>query len=267
MRWLVWSNLLIAGSAAGWVVVTLRALRRPLDAPLMLLAFSLTLAFYTRDRLHPSERLADRRTMPERAAWVERHAPRLRQSMYIAFSIALLMALLRPAVLPPLLAGLGFALTYTRRWLPWRGKRWGWKHLPAMKMPFVALLWTLTTVIAPAMACHAGGWPTGRVAGGVGALVMVQILLNDLRDVTGDRLSDTVSLPVLVGDRPARWLGGGLILLALLLTTPLFPFPFWVCGGYSAFLLWRYRRRHDARWRVWIEGQGVLAGLAALLSP
>jgi len=267
MRWLVWSNLVIAGSAAGWAAVTLRALSLPLDAPLMLLAFSLTLAFYTRDRLRPSERLADRLTMPERAAWVERHTPRLRWGMYAAFSIALLLAFLRPAVLPPLLAGLGFALTYTLRWLPWRGKRWGWKHLPAMKMPFVALLWTLTTVVAPAAAYRVGGWRVWAVGGGVCALVMVQILLNDLRDVTGDRLSDTVSLPVLVGDRPARWVGGGLILLSALLTAPVFPLPFWACGGYSAFLLWRYRRQRDDRWRVWIEGQGLLAGLVALFGP
>ncbi|HHJ06279.1 MAG TPA: hypothetical protein ENK24_02135, partial [Anaerolineae bacterium] len=73
MRQLLWTNILIAGSAAGWVLVTLRGLALPFDWALAALAFTLTLGFYTRDRLDEQERQTDRRTMPERTAWVERH--------------------------------------------------------------------------------------------------------------------------------------------------------------------------------------------------
>jgi len=36
---------------------------------------------------------------------------------------------------------------------------------------------------------------------------------------------------------------------------------------YSALLIWRYRCESDARWRWWIETQGIVAALAALVWP
>jgi 4-hydroxybenzoate polyprenyltransferase len=172
---------------------------------------------------------------------------------------------MRPAALPPILAGLGFALSYTVRWLPWRGRRLGWKHLPGLKMPFVAILWVLTTVITPA-AVYGQVWRanTWLLAAAVCALIMVQILLNDLRDVAGDRLSGTFSLPALVGDPAARRFGFSLTLVAALLALLVAP-SLLLAALYSAFLVWRYRREDDTRWRSWIEAQGIIAALVTLL--
>jgi len=262
MRWLLWTNIIIAGSAAGWVIVTLRALALPFDWALTALAFALTLGFYTRDRLDEQERQADRLTMPERTAWVERHAAALKGVVWGRFFCAMGLIAIRPAALLPLAAGLGFALSYTVRWLPWRGRRVGWKHLPGMKMPFVAILWTLTSVITPA-AVYKRLWQgnTWFLAGAVCALIMVQILLNDLRDAEGDRRGDVDSLPVLVGDSSARRVGYGLTLAAVLLALPIALLPILMTALYSALLLWRYRREDDARWRAWTEGQGVVAAI------
>ncbi len=265
-RWLGWTNILVSGSAAGWVVVTFRALALPLDFNLMILAFVLTLTFYTRDRLDEKERLADYLAVPERAAWVRRHAPVLKRVVWAASFGVVGLVMLRPIAVLPLLAGLGFALTYTARWLPWQGRRVGWKHLPGTKMPFVAALWVLVTVITPA-ATYGRVWQsvTWLLAGAVCALVMVQILLNDLRDVVGDRADGTLSLPVLLGEPAARRAGYGLALAGMLLPLSVAPLPFVLTGLYSAFLIWRYHRERDSHWRGWIEGQGLVAGLTALI--
>ncbi len=266
MRSLIWTNILIAGSAAGWVVVTLRALALPPDFSLIVLTFILALTFYTRDRLDEKERQADRIAMPERAAWVQQHAPVLRRVVWAGSFGAAGLLLIRPTAAPPLLAGLGFALTYTLRWLPWRGRSVGWKHLPGMKMPFVAVLWALVTVITPA-ATYGRIWQsdTWLVAGAVCALVMAQILLNDLRDVEGDRAGGTLSLPVVLGERTARRVGYVLAGLGTLAALAIAPLPFMLTALYSAVITWGYRREHDARWRGWIEAQGVVAGMAALV--
>jgi 4-hydroxybenzoate polyprenyltransferase len=266
-RWLIWSNILIAGSAAGWMLVTLRTLSMPLDLALVALAFVLALVFYTRDRLDASGRASDRMAMPERTDWVQRHTPAFKAIMWIGAIGALGLLALRSKAMPPLLIGLGFALTYTLRWLPWRGRRVGWKHLPGMKMPFVATLWTLVVVVMPAAVYGMiGQGATWLLAAAVCALIMVQILLNDLRDIEADRAAGTFSLPVLIGDRNARRVGLMLVIAGALIPVSLFPFPFLLSGLYSAILLWRYRREHDTQWRGWIEGQGWVAGLAALVS-
>ncbi len=266
MRQLLWTNILIAGSAAGWVLVTLRGLALPFDWALAALAFTLTLGFYTRDRLDEQERQTDRRTMPERTAWVERHQLALQWVTRGSFFCATGLIALRPATLLPLLAGLGFALSYTLRWFPWQGRAVGWKHLPGMKMPFVAILWTLTTVITPARV-YRRLWQseTWLLAGAVCALVMIQILLNDLRDEEGDRAERTLSLPALVGPKAARGVGYGLAIVTALLALPLFSLPIALTALYSAFLLQRYRPAEDTRWRGWIEGQGVAAAIMSLV--
>lgn len=266
MRALVWGNVVIAGSAAGWAIVSLRALSAPLDLVLIGLAFVLAIAFYTRDRLDAKEQSVDLETMPERTRWVQRHAPALRDLTWIGAMAAIGLAAMRPASLPPLLAGLGFALAYTVRWLPWRGRRLGWKHLPGMKMPFVAVLWTVVCVIAPAAVYdRLARSETWLAAGGVCALIMAQILINDLRDVAGDRTGGTASLPVLLGETAARRVGYGLAVIGALLPAKITPLPFLLTGLYSALLLRLYRRERDAFWRIWIEGQGLVAGLAALI--
>lgn len=267
-RWLLWTNLLMAVNAAGWVIVTTRALALPVDGELIALAFALALAFYTRDRLDEEEHRSDLVTMPQRTVWVQRHAVALKGVVWGGFFSAVILLVVRPTALPPILAGLGFALSYTVRWLPWQGRRVGWKHLPGIKMPFVAILWTLLTVITPA-AAYGKVWQcdTWLLAAAVCALIMVQILLNDLRDVKGDRASGTISLPVLLGDPAARRIGYALAVAGALLALSISLLPFLLTAFYSTLLNWRYRRESDECWRWWIEMQGLVAALTALVWP
>ena len=250
----------MAGSAAGWVVVTSLLLDLPLDWYLVGLAFVLALGFYTRDRLDEDEQDTDMTTMPARTRWIQSHGAHLHHFVKVNFFLAIIIIMMRPAAWLPILAGLGFALTYTVRWLPWQGKKVGWKHLPGMKMPFVAILWTILTVITPIMV-YGMQWDakSGQVMASVCLLIMIQILINDLRDLTGDQQHGTYSLPVLVGDASSRHIGYVLACLAALCASIFSPLS--VIALYSAFLLWRYQPRMDEKWRFWIEIQGIVAGL------
>lgn len=256
----------MAASAVGWVVVTSLLLGSPLDGPIMLLAFVLAVAFYTRDRLDEQEKQVDITTMPERTQWVHTHQKELGRLIWLCVGLALLVLALRPRALPPILIGLGFALTYTVRWLPWRGKRISWKQVPGMKMPYVAILWTLLTVLTPAnlfgQLWHITTW---QIAATICLLIMLQILVNDLRDIEGDRRSETLSLPVWLGEQKARRVGYLLALLAAFIGVSLASIALPLTALYSAILIWLYRRHNDPFWRPWIESQGVIASLLMML--
>ncbi|TWF72954.1 UbiA family prenyltransferase [Kitasatospora viridis] len=257
--WLVWSNLLMAGSAAGWVVCTALLLGLPVDPVVVGQAFLLTAVFYLRDRMAPAEQHADRFTMPARTAWLAARAVVLRRLGRVLAALAVATVVLRPACLPWLLGGLGLSVSYTVKWIPRRGGRVAWKQLPAAKEVLVALLWTVVTVLVPVTVTH-GPWsrPTALTAAAVWCLVATQILVNDLRDVDEDRRHGTRSLPVLIGPPAARLVGCLLCTAAILATPGLTPLAL-----ATAATALGYRREHDARWRPWIEAQGLLA--AALL--
>lgn len=265
-RWLVWGNVLMALSAAGWVVVTWNHLELPPDPLVALLAFALAIVFYTRDRLDPQEQDADSVTFYDRTEWVQRHRTLLTVWVLVALGVAFYCITVRPATWIPLLAGVGFALTYTVRWIPWRGQRWAWKQVPGLKTPYVALLWTILTVFAPAAEYDL--WGTVRlwqVAGVIFLLILCQILLNDLRDIDGDSANNVYSLPVILGDYQARMLGMELLGLAAILGFVLWHPPFPMTALYTGILLIGYRRKLDPLWRPFIEVQGVVAGLLCLV--
>ncbi|MEV7595860.1 UbiA family prenyltransferase [Kitasatospora sp. NPDC089797] len=266
MPWLVWSNLLMAGSAAGWVVCTGRLVGLPVDPVTVAQAFLLTAVFYLRDRMAPAEQHADRVTMPERTRWLVRHAVALRRLGRVLAVLAAATVALRPAALPWLLGGLGLSLSYTVRWIPRRGGRVAWKQLPAAKEALVALLWVVVTVLVPVSTAH-GPWGRRVVLTSVlvWCLVATQILVNDLRDVDEDRRRGTRSLPVLVGTRAARLVGCLLCGAAGLTALPLGSPGLLAVALASLATAAAYRREHDARWRPWIEAQGVLAAVLTVL--
>ncbi len=258
-HFLIWGNLLMAASAAGWVVVVCRGGGIPADGVLALLTFALAIAFYTRDRLDANSHPTDLLTLPDRTRWMRRHHRALRLWMWLGAIVGVGCLLLRPMAVIPILAGLGFALTYTLRWIPWQGQRRAWRQLPGMKMPSVALLWTLLVVGCPVAVYPALRTPTmAGVAFAIFLLIMVQILVNDLRDIKGDAADGTYSLPVLLGNTKARLVGIALALLAFSSTLPLGRPALPLTAVYALVLVLGYRRRHESYWRPWVEGVGIL---------
>ncbi|BAC91478.1 UbiA family prenyltransferase [Gloeobacter violaceus] len=259
-RWLLYPNVVLALTAVLWSACTQKLLNIPQDPAVLALVFALTLVTYNRDRLADADSPADRSNTAERTRWVDRHRKSLARFTGGAALVAAMLLCLRPMALAPIGAGIGFALVYSSRVLP--GGR-AVRQLPVTKVPYVALLWAVLTVAVPAAA--AGTAWNGRAAL-VGSLIFFAaaalVNLNDLRDLRGDRIAGTLTLPVLLGDGPARLfsaISGSLVgLCAVLLEQP----GLGLLGLYIALLALSYRVEDDRLFRWLIEGIGVPTWLA-----
>lgn len=263
-RLLLYPSIVMAASAVGWSLTTTRLLKLPWDPAVHLLVFALAVLFYNRDRLAGHVAPDDRLNMAERTEWIARHRRALRGLVAAMAATSGLVLAARPAALPPILAGLGFALAYSMRLLP--GGR-APRQLPGLKAPYVAALWVLLVVGAP-LAAAGAPW-TGRaglIAVAIGALVAAQVSVNDIRDVVGDRLVGTQTFAVLWGERGARAAG----LLAALLTggvaVLLASAGLGLAALYTAGYTLTYRREADDRFRWIIEGAGLATWLGVVIA-
>ena len=265
-RWLLYPSVVMAASAVGWSLSADRLLGLPHDAAVQALVFALAFLFYNRDRLADHARPDDLLNMAERARWFAAHRRLLLVLMAGAAMGSAGLLALRPAMLPPILAGLGFALAYNVRLLP-GGKTP--KQLPGLKTPYVAALWTLLVVVAPA--ANAGWLLTqpaaderriGWVALALFGLVAAQITINDIRDVTGDRLVGTRTFAVLWGERGARRVALGCAALTAIAAVALRSAGLLAAAAYAAAYTAAYRRTADGSFRWPIEASGCATWLA-----
>lgn len=263
---LLWTNIVMAASAVGWVVVTSRVLEIPIDLPLCLLAFCACAAFYTMDRLGEREWENDRNSMPRRTTWVMRHAAVLKLVVGAEFLVAIFALATRPVLFPVIILGAVIGLGYSVRLPSSRWPRLGFKYLPGAKAFFVAALWCVLVVVAPALS---SGTLTNSalipLMLSVGALVTVQITINDIRDMRADDLADTRTLPVLLGDRATRVLGVGFLFTATVSGAIAGSPALLVAVAYTLAALLCYSSNKDETWRPWIEGQGIPPAVAALI--
>lgn len=259
-RWLLHSSFVMAGSAVGWSLTSERLLELRHDPLVHTLIFALAVLFYNRDRLADSGSPDDQLNMAERARWVATHRRALRRLVGAATIACGVLLVLRPAALPPILAGLGFALVYSVRRLP--GGR-APKQLPGLKTPYVAFLWTLLVVGVP-VAAAGGPWDRRLpfVAGAMFAFVAAQVTVNDIRDLEGDRLVGTRTLAVLWGEQGARVAAILLALLAAAAALALGSGGLLLAAGYTAGYAAAYRRAADGVFRWLIEGAGIVTWLA-----
>ena len=269
-RWLLYPSLVMAASAVGWSLSADRLLGLPHDAAAQALVFALAFLFYNRDRLADHARPDDVLNTADRARWFAAHERTLRVlSLGAAMGSVGLLAL-RPALLPPILAGFGFALAYNVRCLP-GGK--APKQLPGLKTPYVAALWTLLVAGAP---LANAGWPWAGhavaeerrivwTALALFGLVAAQVTVNDIRDVAGDRLVGTQTFAVLWGERGARLVALGCAALTAAAGFSLRSAGLLAAAGYLAACAVAYRREADGRFRWLIEGAGCATWLAVVM--
>lgn len=261
-RWLLYPSLVMAASAVGWSLSADRLLGLRHDWAVHLLVFALAILFYNRDRLADHASPDDLLNTGARARWIARHRTALRALVAAAAAVSVVVLALRPAALPPILAGLGFALAYSVRFLP--GGR-APKQLPGVKAPYVAALWTLLVVGAPVAAAGVGLAASGAlVALAIFALVAAQVTVNDIRDVAGDRLVGTRTVAVLWGDVGARRVALGLAAVTVLAALPLGSPGLTLAALYTAAYALSYRREADAAFRWWVEAAGVATWLGVV---
>lgn len=261
-RWLLYTSGVLAGTAVGWSLSVYLLMNLRHDPLVLVLVFALTLLMYNRDRVADYSRKDDKVNMQDRAHWISTHLRELRVLVIGATVIVLVLLVLRPAALPPILAGLSFALAYNARVLS--GGR-APKQLPGLKVPYVAALWTLLSVGIPlAVAGDSWNWRATLVASAVFSFAAALVNLNDIRDVKGDRLVGTLTLAVLWGEHQARFASILLAGLAASAAAALHSVGFFVVALYITALVATYRSHTDRFYRWFIEGAGIAASLAVL---
>jgi 4-hydroxybenzoate polyprenyltransferase len=256
---LIWSNILMALDAAGWTGLTFKALKIEEDFIFIVLSFTFTWLFYTRDRMEISE--ADRLNNPERSAWYasKKH---LKILVFLAIFFVLGCFSLRLFLILPTLIGIVPCLFYTKKWT-YKGGTFSLKGLSGVKVILVAFLWVLLTVGFP-ISATTSDLPSFTTISSyslmVGFFIMLQIHTNDLRDIEGDKKDNIHSFAVLLGDYKARLLGLVFLGVGVYCGWALFSH---IALLFFGFLLTLrtvfYKKEKDLYWQILISLQGVLA--------
>jgi (E)-4-hydroxy-3-methyl-but-2-enyl pyrophosphate reductase len=221
-RFLVLSNLLVALGAAGLMAAASRLQGLRLSPLGLLLCFCYVFAVHTINVLINREAVA--LNEPARARAFEQH--RELWIFFCLFSLLLAWALALAWGWMPFLLFTGAvapSIFYQVRIL--RRSRFpglifqALSDLPGSKDIFMAIGWTLVTVILP---LAAQGWRGASPASLVAALlvfgwVLWRSALQDFRHLQGDRLVGRETLPIALGERSARRLLYALALALLLL--------------------------------------------------
>ncbi|GAB4224235.1 MAG: UbiA family prenyltransferase [Gammaproteobacteria bacterium] len=255
----------MAISAAAWLLIAREILNLPINLTLILLVFSSALAVYNLDRLHLVDESLDQTNVPKRTRWIANHQILLFSLTALALALLLILTFshyehLAGFIITVFVFGVAYALPF----IHFHGHYYSFKSLPFFKMIFVATLWVSFVVGLPLL--H---YQTNMDANAIHLLlaiagfVMVQVTLNDLRDIKGDKAHHVLSLPVVVGPCGARMICVVLTMMATYFGAQLAAIPFIILGIYTLILVFFYNRKKDYFWRPWIELQ-ALPGLAVL---
>nr|WP_228048819.1 UbiA family prenyltransferase [Nodularia sp. LEGE 04288] len=234
-------------------------IQRQYDLPVLVLIFALTFLMYNLDRITDSSNEDDQANMQERTRWISQHQQTLRFLMIGAAVIVAILLILRPAAIPPILSGIGFAFIYSMKILP-GGK--APKQLPGLKIPYVAILWAILNIGIPQAV--AGVW-NGRLpllTITFFCFVSALINLNDIRDIQGDSLVGTKTLAVICGKKTAKFISIFLAAIGGYVAIELNSLGFFLVAGYIIILTLIYRKKADRAFRWLIEGAGIVAWLA-----
>ena len=235
LAWLdawLWSSAWLALAAGALTAAASRALGVSPGPALLALACGGTLAVYVIDRVRDQSR--DRVTAPARAAFVARHRR------------ALLALGPRPLALAALVGALGFAHRRLKRFAP-------------VKPVYLTFAWTAVPVGIPA-AVDPAAQHLGWVAAIVGATVLANVMLSNLRDREGlaahygARRTRRAAGVALLAGLGAAWLGPAAV-------RPLAALP--VAIG-AALLGFRPTERYGA---LFVDGALLAGALLALAWP
>ena len=259
------------GWAMGWFL-------RVDVVPWLPLWFCAALLIYNADRLRRDP--ADALNVPARAA----ACARLRTASGITLALAVLVLIGLPAwrgdwvLLYFICGGAVISLGYSIPVLGWR-----WKDIPLVKTLIAPTVVTVA-IFGPPMLERPGYFGFDDLARPVSwawCYLLFNMLLCDLRDCTGDRQCGIRSIPVVFGEKGARWLLWVLAIAGVcLLPTPFrvhfgYPMPYFsvilLTGLYQACLLQATLRPRSERFYEWaVEGllylPALACGLALLLS-
>ena len=219
LTYLQWSTLPLAFSAAGWSLIVHQVLDIETDWIMVALAFLCTWFFYTKDRLQFTE--GDEINSQARYFWTKKY---LYHANKAVIPIILVLMIMRPKIIIAALLGTLLTLLYNRD-VKLLGFNLNLKKINGGKIILVAGLWVVLLVLFPAIHAHIDftNMNFWLISIFVGAMITNIIIINDLKDIPGDRAEGVKSLAVVYGEKATRWFSFGLISLSVVVGWTLFP--------------------------------------------
>lgn len=254
---LVHSNLVIAAAATGVGVTTIGVASLPFEALPLLFVFVASWFAYTANRF--TDRSTDRRNLPDRARFIDRYGRGILLFASLGYlGMVALVARLEPWMLPvavvPPIAIAAYATGLASR------------HF-AIKNGLVGLAWAAIplglgryygVLTDPAVLVHAAT---------VFVFLAIAAAVFDIKDIEGDRVAGSRTLPVLVGpDRTRRFAMFGVAIMAvpISLASVTVSLRLAVLGVYLAYLLvaipFADPDRGPLYYGLVIDGEHVLVG-------
>ena len=202
------TNLLIASAAIAQCALTYIILKLPLNTDVLIIEGTTTLLLYNLS-LYLSKPKEPNKSPFQRTRWVFKH-------MYLFWGLSLLaLILMSYSLLQVHLLTLGYlvfigiiSLAYAVPLFKVDDKRIGMRQIPGLKVFYIALVWSLSSVGLPVIELFANGavieWYDANYLGLVKIVFLVLVTLPfDIRDFEQDSLYQLKTVPILLGKEKA----------------------------------------------------------------
>ncbi len=219
---MVHSNLLIALAAVAQCALTYMILNLPVDPYILVIEGTTTLLLYNLS-LYLSMPREPQKSPFQRTRWIGRNMW-LFWTLSILAAIGTFYALLHIHLMTFFFLGMvgGVSLAYSVPLVRIRGQWSSMRQVPGLKVFYIAMVWSLSSVGLPVIELFANGmaidWYMANYLGIVKIVFLVLCTLPfDIRDYDQDRLYNLKTVPTLLGKENAIKLSFGIGVLHLLL--------------------------------------------------
>ncbi|SFB92127.1 UbiA prenyltransferase family protein [Parapedobacter composti] len=217
---LLFSNVFIACCAVAQGLLTYRLLGIPVNQSILVILGCATLALYNFSMIlarprHPG------RSPYRRVRWVFRHERSLWGWTAAALVVLLLLGFrlhLPSFLLLGIMGMLGLAYNLPFIRIAGAERSAGLRQITGVKLFYIGAMWAMSAVLLPVAEAYHDGFPTNwpgvlQLMAWVFLFVVAITIPFDVRDIYQDRHYGLKTIPILVGERKALALSGGLLLL------------------------------------------------------
>jgi 4-hydroxybenzoate polyprenyltransferase len=268
--WVIYGAILQATHTVGWAVSVYQFMDLSFNPLVLVLIFMTTLMAYNSDYLMHYSESDDQVNSKNRSEWISKRL-RLIQSLVIVATItSLTLAFTFTKVLPIILVGLVLVLSYNIKLLPGGNSI---KQLPGIKAFYAAALWATLVVCVPVVNAI-GFLNRNAILVAIACFCFAAALgnLSDIRDIEGDLQVGTKTLPVLLGERTAKFISLVLVLIGGCIAVWIDNMPIFITAIYTEvfILIFRPEIVGFSYWRKylssWCKSSGFVVALISLLT-
>ncbi len=221
-RFLIFTNILIALAAFAQCYLTYIILGKHANLYILLIEGSSTLLLYNFS-LYLSKPREPNRSPYERTRWVFSHMKWFWLCSILAFGLMIYsLSHVHLYTLAYLLFVGGVSISYSFPFFKVKGKRTGLRQVTGVKLFYIALVWSLSSVGLPVVELWAEGLPIDWwVANYLGLIKILFLLICtlpfDIRDMEQDSYYHLKTIPHIIGERRAILACYGMIVLHTIL--------------------------------------------------